>query len=38
MTTGSIDDFIGCLSTASTPTRTLEEIEQAIADGWAGVQ
>ena len=35
--TGSISDFIGCLAGKTTKVATLEEIQQAIEDGWAGL-
>ncbi len=34
--TGSIGDFIGCLAGKSKKVATIEEINQAAADGWAG--
>jgi antitoxin PrlF len=33
---GSIDDFIGFLAGRSDKVATLDEINQAIEDGWAG--
>lgn len=33
---GSVEDFIGMLKGKSKKVATLEEIQQAIADGWAG--
>jgi antitoxin PrlF len=33
---GSIEDFIGCLRQPGTQPRSLEEIDAAIAQGWAG--
>jgi len=35
--TGTISDFIGCLAGKTTKVATLEEIQQAIEDGWAGL-
>lgn len=36
-TSGSIEDFIGCLPTVpGEQAPTIEEINEAIADGWAG--
>lgn len=34
--TGTINDFIGLLAGKTTKVATLEEIEEAIAAGWAG--
>jgi antitoxin PrlF len=34
--TGSIDDFIGLLAGKSRKIATLDEIDEAIAGGWAG--
>lgn len=34
--TGSIEDFIGCLAGQSDKVATIEEMNEAIADGWAG--
>jgi bifunctional DNA-binding transcriptional regulator/antitoxin component of YhaV-PrlF toxin-antitoxin module len=33
---GTIDDFIGLLAEKSRKVATLEEIDEAAADGWAG--
>jgi bifunctional DNA-binding transcriptional regulator/antitoxin component of YhaV-PrlF toxin-antitoxin module len=33
---GSIDDFIGFLAGKTTKVATIEEINEAAADGWAG--
>ncbi len=33
---GSIDDFIGCLAGLTDKVATIEEMNEAIADGWAG--
>ena len=33
--TGTIDDFIGCLAGDTKVVATIEEINQAIEDGWA---
>lgn len=33
---GSIEDFIGCLSGLTDKVATIEEMNEAIADGWAG--
>lgn len=33
---GSIENFIGCLAGMSDKVATIEEINEAIADGWAG--
>ena len=35
-TTGTIEDFIGLLAGKSKKIATLEEIDEAIASGWAG--
>ena len=35
---GSINDFIGCLAGKTTKVATIEEINEAIARGWAGVE
>ena len=35
--TGTIEDFIGCLAGKTTKVATLEEMEQAAANGWAGL-
>lgn len=35
-TTGTIDDFIGLLAGKSRKVATLDEIDEAIASGWAG--
>jgi antitoxin PrlF len=34
--TGSIEDFIGCLAGKTKKIATLEELQEAAADGWAG--
>lgn len=34
--TGSIEDFIGCLAGKTEKVATIEEMNEAIADGWAG--
>lgn len=34
--TGSIDDFVGLLAGKSRKIATLDEIDEAIAAGWAG--
>ena len=36
--TGSIEDFLGILAGKTQKVATLEEIENAIADGWAGIE
>lgn len=33
---GSWDDFIGCLAGKTDKVATIEEMNEAIADGWAG--
>lgn len=33
---GSVEDFLGCLAGKTDVVLTLDEIEQAIQDGWAG--
>ena len=33
---GSIADFFGCLATKDGPRATIDEMNEAIADGWAG--
>ena len=33
---GSIEDFIGCLAGHTDKVATIEEMNEAIADGWAG--
>ena len=33
---GSIADFFGCLASASGPKATVDEMNEAIARGWAG--
>jgi bifunctional DNA-binding transcriptional regulator/antitoxin component of YhaV-PrlF toxin-antitoxin module len=33
---GTIDDFIGCLAGKTKKVATIEEMNQAAADGWAG--
>jgi len=35
--TGSIDDFIGILAGKTKKIATLDEINEAAADGWAGI-
>lgn len=35
---GSIDDFIGCLAGKTTKVASIEEINEAIARGWAGIE
>jgi bifunctional DNA-binding transcriptional regulator/antitoxin component of YhaV-PrlF toxin-antitoxin module len=35
--TGSIEDFFGCAHRPGTKPLTIEEINEIIADGWAGV-
>jgi antitoxin PrlF len=35
--TGSIDSFIGMFAGRAKKAATIEEINQAIADGWAGL-
>jgi bifunctional DNA-binding transcriptional regulator/antitoxin component of YhaV-PrlF toxin-antitoxin module len=35
---GSIDDFIGFLAGKTTKVATIEEINEAIARGWAGIE
>jgi antitoxin PrlF len=35
-TTGTIDDFIGLLAGKTKKVATIEEINEAIASGWAG--
>jgi bifunctional DNA-binding transcriptional regulator/antitoxin component of YhaV-PrlF toxin-antitoxin module len=35
--TGTIDDFIGLFAGKTTKVATLEEIEKAAQDGWAGL-
>lgn len=35
-TTGSLDDFIGCLYRPGTKPLSIEEIGEIAADGWAG--
>jgi hypothetical protein len=34
--TGTINDFIGCLAGKTKKVATIEEINQATQDGWAG--
>jgi bifunctional DNA-binding transcriptional regulator/antitoxin component of YhaV-PrlF toxin-antitoxin module len=34
--TGSIADFSGCLARKGSPRLTLKEIDEVIAQGWAG--
>lgn len=34
---GNIEDFIGLLASQTDQVATLEEIHEAIADGWAGL-
>ncbi len=36
--TGTIDDFIGFLAGKSDKVATLEEINEAASDGWAGIE
>jgi AbrB family looped-hinge helix DNA binding protein len=36
--TGSIDDFIGFLAGKSDKVATIEEINEAASDGWAGIE
>lgn len=33
---GSIDEFLGCLAGKTDKVATIEEMNEAIADGWAG--
>lgn len=33
---GSIEDFLGCLAGRTDKVATIEEMNEAIADGWAG--
>lgn len=35
---GSIEAFFGCLAQPGTKSFTIEEINEAIADGWAGIR
>lgn len=35
--TGTIADFFGCLAGKTTKVATLEEIQRATEDGWAGL-
>ena len=35
---GSINDFIGCLAGKTPKVATIEEINEAIARGWAGIE
>ncbi len=35
---GSIENFIGCLAGKSKKVATIEEINEAIEHGWAGVE
>ena len=32
----TVDDWVGCLGPTNRPAPTIEEINEAIADGWAG--
>jgi bifunctional DNA-binding transcriptional regulator/antitoxin component of YhaV-PrlF toxin-antitoxin module len=34
--TGSIEDFVGCLAGVTDKVATIEEMNEAIADAWAG--
>jgi bifunctional DNA-binding transcriptional regulator/antitoxin component of YhaV-PrlF toxin-antitoxin module len=36
--TGTIDDFIGFLAGKTKKVATIEEINEAAADGWAGIR
>lgn len=36
--TGSIDDFIGCLAGKTKKIATIEEMNEAAAEGWAGIR
>jgi bifunctional DNA-binding transcriptional regulator/antitoxin component of YhaV-PrlF toxin-antitoxin module len=36
--TGTIDDFIGFLAGKTKKVATIEEINEAVADGWAGIR
>jgi len=36
--TGSIEDFFGSLQKPDTKPLTIEEINEIIADGWAGIR
>jgi antitoxin PrlF len=36
--TGSIQDFFGCAHRPGTKPLTIEEINEIIADGWAGIR
>lgn len=36
--TGSIADFFGCLERPGTKPLTIEEMNEIIADGWAGIR
>ncbi len=36
--TGSFDDFFGCLHRPGTKPLTIEEMNEIIADGWAGIR
>jgi antitoxin PrlF len=36
--TGSIEDFFGCLERPGTKPLTIEEMNEIIADGWAGIR
>jgi antitoxin PrlF len=35
---GSIEDFFGCAARPGTKPLTIEEINEIIADGWAGIR
>jgi antitoxin PrlF len=35
---GSIEDFFGCAHRPGTKPLTIEEINEIIADGWAGIR
>jgi antitoxin PrlF len=35
---GSIEDFFGCAYRAGTKPLTIEEMNEIIADGWAGIR
>jgi bifunctional DNA-binding transcriptional regulator/antitoxin component of YhaV-PrlF toxin-antitoxin module len=38
MQSHSITEFSGCLAKEGTPHFTIEQINEAIADGWAGIR